>query len=467
MSIMEIEKELSETTKPRSWIGWLKRIGGIVLILAILAVFIAFMNRRNSVNKLQEALAELDAHEPGWRLADIEAARAEVAEEENSARVVLAAAKLLGTRPWPPKELADDHFRNLPPTARLSDEDFDLLTKELASVRPTLAIADKLADMPRGRHCIHFERNPLATTFPHVEDCRRIADLLVYEAMRRNQAGQSKDALTACRAALNAVRSIGDEPIMISQMIRSSGAIHACQAIERTLAQGEPPSEDLRELQKLLESEDAFSALPAVMRGERAMMHQLFDAAEHGEIVFNGLDITRGIGLNSEYLQRVMNALRRMDTRSDHALYLSLMTRRVKEAQQPIHAQAALETQFEKDANELPGSAMITRLSLPAVQPLGVSYRCKHALLRSAIVALAAERYRRDKKAWPDNVDQLCPQYLSAVPLDPFNGKPFPYQRLDDGVVIKAVGQNAFRLWDVVQRRQPSRPKLRNEEKPR
>ena len=70
------------------------------------------------------------------------------------------------------------------------------------------------------------------------------------------------------------------------------------------------------------------------------------------------------------------------------------------------------------------------------------------------------------------------PNYLAAVPLDPYVGGPLRFRRLEDGVVIYALGPDGqdnggrfrrrgelatnpgwdvgFRLWDVAQRRQPA-----------
>jgi hypothetical protein len=69
------------------------------------------------------------------------------------------------------------------------------------------------------------------------------------------------------------------------------------------------------------------------------------------------------------------------------------------------------------------------------------------------------------------------PAYLERIPLDPFDGAPLRYRRLDDGVVIYSVGPDGkdnggkfgkdpmkegtdrgFRLWDVPIRRQPPKP---------
>jgi hypothetical protein len=110
-----------------------------------------------------------------------------------------------------------------------------------------------------------------------------------------------------------------------------------------------------------------------------------------------------------------------------------------------------------------------------------------HVNLRCPSVALAAERFRREKRVWPKSVDELCPHYLAATLLDPFDGKPLRCRHVEDGVVIYSVGPDCrddggdldaehrnqsdadmgFRLWDVAKRRQPPRQKALKEEQSR
>ena len=366
----------------------------------------------------------------------------------------------------------------------LNGEDFALLSRELARVRPALTMATPLAEMPRGRHRLHYERNPIETLLPDQQESRRIMSLLVYEAIRQNQKGETHRALTSCRAALDAARSLGDEAIFISQLIRIAGDLLACQAIERTLAQGEPTPEDMRAVQKLLAEEDAFPGLVLATRGERAALHQVFEGIERGEVSLSSLEfVEHPAQTRSNWLESTALSLWRMDTRQDHALFLSLMSRRLQEVQLPMHEQAALEKRFEQEIHELPRTAVITRLLLPAMSKLGEAFRRKHAYLRCTIAALAAERYRHDKKEWPDEIDKLYPKYLAAIPLDSFDGLPLRYRRLEDGVMIYSVGTDAIdnggnldrehpaspgvdigvRLWDVAKRRQPPRPKPEHE----
>ena len=480
---METDNRPSEISKSRrSLLRGLKRIGCGLLILLLLAVGAQAWRQHSAQQRLKELLAELDRTEPGWRLEDLEAAREEVPEEENSARVVVLAAQNL-PRSWPPEDLSEDRFRFQPPNEMLNGEDYVLLVSELANVRTASDIASKLADMPRGRHRPSYTRDAIFPKFPRDQlNSRRIVTLLVYESLQWNQRGESQAALTACHAALNAARSLGDGPSPFEQLIRCAGIDCACWAIERALGQGEPMPQDMEPLQKLIEDEDAFPEQLIAARGQRASEHRVFEGVECGEASRDDL-VIRPMG----WLKRTIPSLWYLDAREDHALFLSLMKRRIQEVQQPLHKQTASEKQFEQVVRALPERAFITRLMLSDQSTAGERFRRKHAYLRCTIVALAAERFRRDKEVWPDNIDQLCPQFLSSAPLDPYDGKSLRYRRVEDGVVIYSVGGNAvddggtldrnnqsvsgvdigLRLWDAAQRRQPPQPKQRNEEKPR
>jgi hypothetical protein len=469
------EQSFVITKQRRRWLRWLKRAGWGLLILLFLAVCAWAWWHHSVQQRLSEALAELDRSEPGWRLEDIEAAREKIPEEENSARVVIAASKLL-PQPWPPKDFPD-LLTQFAPEGQLAPDDFARLNRELEKVRPALDEARKLAKMPRGSHHIVYERNTAETRLDDQGKTRRIAILLAYDAVRYNQIGDGKNALISCRAALNTARSLGDEPITISQLLRTACVVTACQAIERTLAQSEPPPDELSALQRALEVEDAFADLLIIMRGERAMGNALFEAVENGDVSLNGL-----AGVRWSWLDYALISIWRMDTHEDHVLMLSLMARAIADAQLPMHEQIEAERQLDQEiqaVRALPRPPLLTGLLMSPMTKRGESSRRKHACIRCMTIALAAEHYRRECGAWPDTLEKLRPKHLTAVPLDPYDGQPLRYHRLDDGAVIYSVGHDTiddggnldrehpsqpgmdigFRLWNVAKRRQPPRPK--------
>src|SRR5207253_2224054 len=90
----------------------------------------------------------------------------------------------------------------------------------------------------------------------HVQRIRWIVNLLRDDVLMQTEEGDVHGAVQSCRALLNAARSVGDEPLLPSQLARINGVGTACKAVERVLAQGEPEPADLRELQRLLEEEE-------------------------------------------------------------------------------------------------------------------------------------------------------------------------------------------------------------------
>jgi hypothetical protein len=104
---------------------------------------------------------------------------------------------------------------------------------------------------------------------------------------------------------------------------------------------------------------------------------------------------------------------------------------------------------------------------------------------RYAAVALAAERFRARHGRWPDRLDDLVAVgLLTAVPLDPFDGKPLRWLTVHEGRIVYSVGVDrddsggawespnadaggtdlVFRLYDPEKRRQPPRaPKAKSQ----
>jgi hypothetical protein len=62
--------------------------------------------------------------------------------------------------------------------------------------------------------------------------------------------------------------------------------------------------------------------------------------------------------------------------------------------------------------------------------------------LGSATAALAIEKHRLAEGRLPETLEELVPKYLEAVPMDPFDGKPLRYKRLEKGYTIFSVGED-------------------------
>jgi ABC-type transport system involved in multi-copper enzyme maturation permease subunit len=174
---------------------------------------------------LRNALADLDRHSPGWRLEDVESARASVSDSRNSALLVLAAGTEL-----PPDWLGKEGERSvekrleaaLARHARADRPDVDV--EDLLALRaardaagPALRDARALADLPDGRYRIAWTRDGFCTLLSHIQVLKHVATALACDALLRARDGDADGSLVASRALVNTGRSLGDEPVCISQ----------------------------------------------------------------------------------------------------------------------------------------------------------------------------------------------------------------------------------------------------------
>jgi hypothetical protein len=448
--------------------------GVFVLLLVALGIGQRYSHSSHARSRLTVALADLDESDPGWRLEDLERARPVLSDAENSARVVLAAHKLVPRGSPNPK--VTERFDKLPPPPELLDaERAELLDKEMTSLAAALAEARKLADMPNGRHTLVYAANPMRTLLPHAQNTREIASLLHYDALNLAQQGKARESLRSCQAALNAGRSMDDEPIMISQLVRMACVALAAGRTERTLALGEPPAEDLARLQALVELEEAHPTALVGLRGERALLHQILNGLADGSIPATDL-LDRG--READWVERLVLWDIRGMARREHPRVMELMGKAIDNARLPAHEQATAEKVLQREVRQAASNSYLIRLLVPATSKFTEATLRKTAQMRCLMTVLALERYRREKGAWPAKLEDLTPKLLKKVPLDPYDGKPLRYIGVPDGVIVYSVGPDGidnggklertipfahntdlgYQLWDVKHRRQPPKP---------
>ena len=441
---------------------WLVVTGLLLLALLLAAGAREVYRMGEGDRQLGEAAAEADRLDPHWRFDELEAARGAVPDERNAALVVLEVIRLLPAR-WRSSLLrVDEPKRQLDAAGREA-----ALRAELTKLAPALAQARRLADLPEGR----FPSDARLDNAPAGPPWRAavlndVANILGYDARLRAQDGDADGALASCRAILNAGRSVGDEPFFFSQtLVRQTCGGSAANNAERVLARTEPSDAALRQLQSLLEAEAAEPLLLLAFRGERSRLYRAVGASQTGKpSVSRQLgEITKGatganvLGSQDPQLSRL--------TKAQQAALIHSLNEFVEAAKLPPEQQAPRFQQLKADVK---GEPEFPRLLWDYTQP-ALFCLDNQIKLRCAIVALAAERYRRDRGCWPDRLEELTEAgYLARVPTDLYDGRPLRWRRLDDGAVVYSVGRDgrdkgaqtdlSFRLRDVAQRRKPPAP---------
>ena len=413
---------------------------------------------------VDQAVRDADAASPGWQHDDLEAAREAVPDDENSAPLIQRASARLPPNWYP--QLRSGYYSSRPHA--LSAGERAMLAEDLNGCGPALAEALRLADRPRGRHPFVPGDRPRAPLLPHIDQVTRVTTLLRLETIRRTEAGDRDGAARACVAALNAARSLGDEPNLVSQLTRKfhdAGA--ACRSVQFLVNHAEVDAATLSDLQRRLEEEQRHPGFLIGMRGYRAELHLLLEAVADGKVPLQS--VVPASESPADLLWHPPPSVE--EVRLRHAELLPVLTHVVGVAREPPPRRAAL---LHDLVSEMDPESF--RLLGPLVRDLPTyerQFTTPEATVLCTIAALAAERYRRDHGEWPDSLEALAPDYLDAVPADPADGRPLRYQRFAEGVVVYSLCRDRLgtqydpngpetmrgvwvRLWDASERGRPS-----------
>jgi hypothetical protein len=449
---------------------WLLVAGLVLFPLLLLAVLYFYVEHLGQV-ELQAALAEADRLDPGWQLDDLLGRRSQYADDDNSA-VQVVRVKALLPNGWTTKKEFSDLFTGLPSPHQLDAVQVKALRQEMANAAAALPEARKLADLPHGR--FPEQPNALVSSLKAVLNTRNpqdVAELLRYDALLLAQEGALDGALRSTRGVVNAGRSIGDEPARPAQLVRMACRGVAVGSLERVLAQGEPAPQPLGDLQRLLEEDEAENLVLHGARGDRAVADHLLANVENDTLTMGDLLGPPGLGMSQREAFGISLVVSSSGFASNRAGLLRFTTQVVEAAKLPPEQQPP---QIKKLDADIRNRDFLVQLLAPRGLKVTEANQRSLALLRCAIVALAAERYRRSHKTWPVSAEALVADgLLKQVPADPYDGAPLRYRVSDDRVVLYSIAQDlqdnggtfdgkagatpgtdvGFTLWNVEQRR--------------
>lgn len=434
----------------RGFKRWLKRLAVSTLMLVGIVALVVYLGRAHfrieGDRELAAVTTGLDTADPGWRIDAITAERQKALPpaDANSTTVIAAAAEEL-PKDWQKWQLGAEWVGHSPSNFALTPKNLDDLKGNADPTRDARLTARRLRGMPNGAHTIVVADNPYMTLLPHLDKTRQVAALLQYDAFLAATEDDTELAFRDAHAILNVARSVADEPILISQLVRMACGSIAAKSAMQTLAWTTPKtaSAELAELQAAFAAEADVPWMLHGIRGERASVHKTFEGLESGKLT---VDDMVGLGMQRPgILEHSAFRLYKAFLPGDHAECLRLMTAYLDVAKLPPHEQRAAFKQITLPPRPPQDFRyVVTNLLLPAIDKVAEAGLRVRAELLTASVAVACERYRIATGKWPEELADIPKDILPDVPLDPFDGKPLKFLADDDGVVVFSLGADWF-----------------------
>ncbi|MBI4027834.1 MAG: hypothetical protein HY360_22810 [Verrucomicrobia bacterium] len=306
-----------------------------------------------------------------------------------------------------------------------------LIAEYLADNKAALDLLHQGAAMKRCRYPVRFiqEKSEKDQDLRHLSSVRLGERLLALETMLQVEDGKSAAVEISLLASFGLARSLTAEPLVSSQQTRSVCVGISVLNLERVLNRGWLEDEQLVQLHAALTEAEYPTAMTRVYVGKRCM--NIDDIQKFGKPDLHSMDpgpdmgfIFKVIGVNDIMLRK----------------YLDLISDYVEATHQPLPERSKTAVALLKRQEALPES--LTKLFLDnsrweLVRDIGCV-----AYLRIAETAIAIERYRLARGRLPDQLNDLVPANLPAVPVDPFDGKPIRYKPSGKGYVVWSIGND-------------------------
>lgn len=154
-------------------------------------------------------------------------------------------------------------------------------------------------------------------------------------------------------------------------------------------------------------------------------------------IIRGSLPLTGNTRFNSLFIPAYRVFLATDDMNSIY--HLLSETRRF--AEKPVYEIYDDLLKWEKDFDKNPGG-LFAATAFAHESPYFLSVNMNEANRRLFDLALASAAYKAKTGAYPSDMDQLVPEYISDIPKDPFDGKPLKVASVEGGLTIYSIGSD-------------------------
>jgi hypothetical protein len=287
--------------------------------------------------------------------------------------------------------------------------------------------------------------NTFRPLVPHLTELKKEALNFRVEGLLAVERADVDGALDALEDTARVGDAVRREPIQYSQLMRVAAYRMVLIDSERLLSSCSLSDSQLKRLNALLDRVDPCDALHQALISERALEFSIYDlpveafksmkdSEENSEILSPAASQSLVMG--------VLNVTGVKD--ADRKLMLETLTEAIALSERfDPEAIQKLEQMFREagaDARRFPPKPF-SAILLPWLEALPLKFVPIESRRRAAVVAVAVERYRlANVGRLPDDLQAMVPQFLSEIPLDPYDGKPIRFRPREIGFVTYSVG---------------------------
>jgi hypothetical protein len=321
----------------------------------------------------------------------------------------------------------------------LTQEQLELLAGYCAMNSNALTQAGEAVKFPRCRYPMDLSWGA-ATLLPHLAKLKAMSRAAEFQSLL-----DTNESPFDISTIIGMAHTLDNEPVIISKLVRIAMLNMAEITLERRLNVGTLDDAKMNQLSELFAEAAKTNQMANGLIGERAAFMRYFRMS-YAEIKKLSDDSDENSSEQSgpplpgsqPFIFRLTGFFER-----DQRFYLQAMETNISLAEifpKNISTITNVEEQISQTSRH--NYYILSSMLLPALGNTIIKEANGLAQVRSAQTALAVERFRLAYGKLPEKLDELVPQFLSAVPTDPFDGQPLRYHLLEKGYVIYSIGSD-------------------------
>ncbi|RIK62309.1 MAG: hypothetical protein DCC65_17685 [Planctomycetota bacterium] len=413
----------------------------MALILLFLMIGLLIVIDRGARNQVQRQVAAIRARGEPVSVDDLNAARPNIPREQNSFFLVEQQAAIIKSL-----EIPDEVMQHLPvvgggwrftPTGeRMSAECETAVRWYVDAISAPLAA---IHDAARGTGYATIDWTTPAIDAclpPGISDLPKVGRSLALEARLAAHEARSEDAVRIIEDGLRIGRYLEFQPTLISAIVKLGVEAGFEHETERTINICGLPDSCLRSLQAAFKASEGRPDLRSCMLIERVLTIDFHLHALPAGQATTHLPAPGPLVPIWKYIPLAPKA----DARAGIE-----MANRLCEAVDPADFGAVKRVEaIEQFKVSLPWYCYTARYGAGGnTHSRWIKFWIRHlGMNRTIQAAIAAERYRLAHGQWPGSLDVLVPDYIDAVPIDPFDDRPIRYAIVPEGIKTWVIGDD-------------------------
>lgn len=402
------------------------KVIGIFILILVVVFAVAIMHGKNQLEKRFE---EVRAAGFPVTLAELDAWYSIPEGEENAADIYMQAFEMYAVPASTDGLPVLGDLGNPKRGERLGPETIKLIENYLADNKETLELIREGAKIEHCRYPLDLKKI-FSMDYSIPSDMKKCVMLLNLKIMYEAENGSSRTVSEDIEASMALSRSCESAPLQIYQLVRIACLALASESTKYALNRIQLDDDQLTRLIKLFKDAQASDGMYRAIAGERPrLIDYMLDPGKYPS--FGG---GNSIGI------RLYSASGLMD--SGLLEYIDITDENLEALRLPPHERRAAVKLVEEKMEDM--AWYHTYLKVQGFIPLRICELDLRfiAAIETCFTALAVERYRIANGKLPESLDQVAPRFIESVPLDPFDGKPIRYKKLDKGYVVYSIGED-------------------------